>query len=275
MSVSTSAIPELNETNWMSWSSRMTARLCQLGLWHIIDESWEKPKLDLIVATKDVNGKVIALTAEQQLVNAKIKLDHGASCKRYLLAKEKAAGDIYTHLSPSQRALVCSYKEDPAAMWGKLLKIHSQQVPGMCFGAYKLNKAKLPKLFWGKALATAKKVLNMLLSAALLPDTTPYEIIERCKPDYAPLQVFGCRAFAHIGKDKHKSLDSHTVSAGALVTMDFGFRFRDHVLSHTVYKPGGVTETSYCCLSSYHNLQSILASQIRVPRLLLHRTLWT
>jgi hypothetical protein len=37
--------------------------------------------------------------------------------------------------------------------------------------------------------------------------------------------------------------------------MDFGFRFRDHVLSHTVYKPGGVTETSHCCLSSYHNLQ--------------------
>jgi hypothetical protein len=27
------------------------------------------------------------------------------------------------------------------------------------------------------------------------------------------------------------------------------------VLSHTVYKPGGVTETSHCCLSSYHNLQ--------------------
>jgi hypothetical protein len=37
--------------------------------------------------------------------------------------------------------------------------------------------------------------------------------------------------------------------------MDFVFRFRDHVLSHTVYKPGGVTETSHCCLSSYHNLQ--------------------
>jgi hypothetical protein len=37
--------------------------------------------------------------------------------------------------------------------------------------------------------------------------------------------------------------------------MDFGFRFRDHVLSHTVYKPGGVTETSHRCLSSYHDLQ--------------------
>jgi transposase InsO family protein len=136
MSVSASAVPELNETNWMSWSSRMTARLCQLGLWRIIDESWEQPKLDLIVATKDANGKVVALTAEQQTVNAKIKLDHGTLLERYLLAKEKAAGDIYAHLSPSQRALVRHYEEDPAAMWGKLLEIHGQQVPGMRFGAY-------------------------------------------------------------------------------------------------------------------------------------------
>jgi hypothetical protein len=73
-----------------------------------------------------------------------------------------------------------------------------------------LNEAKLPKSFWGKALATANKVLNMLPSAALPPDTTPYEIIEKRKPDYAPLRVFGCRAFAHVGKDKRKSLDSHT-----------------------------------------------------------------
>jgi hypothetical protein len=51
------------------------------------------------------------------------------------------------------------------------------------------------------------------------------------------------------------SLSPHSVGAGALVTMDFGFRFRDHVLSHTVYKPGGVTKTSHCCLSSYHDLQ--------------------
>jgi transposase InsO family protein len=73
-----------------------------------------------------------------------------------------------------------------------------------------LNEAKLPKSFWGKALATANKVLNMLPSTALPPDTTPYEIIEKCKPDYAPLRVFGCRTFAHVGKDKRKSLDSHT-----------------------------------------------------------------
>jgi hypothetical protein len=73
-----------------------------------------------------------------------------------------------------------------------------------------LNEAKLPKSFWGEALATANKVLNMLPSAALPPDTTPYKIIEKRKPDYAPLRVFGCRVFVHVGKDKRKSLDSHT-----------------------------------------------------------------
>jgi hypothetical protein len=189
----------------------MTAQLRQLGLWRIINESWEEPKLNLIVATKDADGKVVLLTAEQQMVNTKIKLDHGASCKRYLLAKEKAVGNIYAHLSPSQCALVRSYKEDPTAMWGKLLKIHSQQVPSMRFSAYKLNEAKLPKSFWGKALATANKVLNMLPSAALPPDTTPYKIIKKRKPDYTPLRVFRCRVFAHVGEDKCKSLNLHTM----------------------------------------------------------------
>jgi hypothetical protein len=74
-----------------------------------------------------------------------------------------------------------------------------------------LNKAQLPKSFWGKVLATANKVLNMLPSAALPPDTMLYKIIEKRKPDYTPLQVFGCCAFAHVGKDKHKSLNLHTM----------------------------------------------------------------
>jgi hypothetical protein len=73
-----------------------------------------------------------------------------------------------------------------------------------------LNEAKLPKLFSGEVLATANKMLNMLPSAALPPDTTPYKIIEKPKPSYAPLQVFGCRTFAHVSKDKCKPLNLHT-----------------------------------------------------------------
>jgi hypothetical protein len=74
----------------------------------------------------------------------------------------------------------------------------------------KLNKAKLPKSFWGEELATANKVLNMLPSAALPPDPMLYKIIEKRKPDYTPLRVFGCRAFTHVGIDKRESLDLHT-----------------------------------------------------------------
>jgi hypothetical protein len=191
----------------------MSAWLCQMGLWRIINKSWKQPKLDLIVATKDANGKVIALTAEKHKVNAKIKLGHGVSLKCCVLAKEKATGDIYAHLSPSQHTLIHPYEEDPATMWGKLLKIYSQQIPGMCFGTY-----------------------NTIFSIVQQPDEL--------------LQAVACRASGAL------------VSAGALVTMYFVFCFRDHVLSHTVYKPGGVTETSHCCLSSYHDLQSIPASQI-------------
>jgi hypothetical protein len=50
-----------------------------------------------------------------------------------------------------------------------------------------LNKAKLLRPFWGKALAKAKKVLDMLPSATLPPETMLYKIIEKRKPDYSPL----------------------------------------------------------------------------------------
>ena len=74
-----------------------------------------------------------------------------------------------------------------------------------------LNEAKLPKSFWGKALCTVNRVLNMLPSSALPPNTTPFEIIEKRKPDYSILRVFGCRAYALVDRKARKSLDSHVV----------------------------------------------------------------
>jgi hypothetical protein len=132
MSVSASAVPELNETNWMSWSSRMTARLRQLGLWRIIDESWEQPKLDLIVATKDTNGKVIALTAEQQTVNAKIKLDHGASLEHYLLAKEKAACDFTITMLDDELAIMAMLRALPREHYGEFVSALMRQKDLKC-----------------------------------------------------------------------------------------------------------------------------------------------
>jgi hypothetical protein len=51
----------------------------------------------------------------------------------------------------------------------------------------------------------------MLPLSALPPDTTPFEIIEKRKPDYSILRVFGCRAYAHVDRKARKSLDSHVV----------------------------------------------------------------
>jgi transposase InsO family protein len=72
-----------------------------------------------------------------------------------------------------------------------------------------LNESKLLKSFWAEALRTVNRVLNMLPLSALPPDTTPFEIIKKCKPDYSILHVFGCRAYAHVNRKARKLLDLH------------------------------------------------------------------
>jgi hypothetical protein len=66
-------------------------------------------------------------------------------------------------------------------------------------------------LFWGKVLSTVNKVLNMLPSASLDHNTTPFELIEKCKPDYSILHVFGCRGYVHVNRKACKSLNSHVI----------------------------------------------------------------
>jgi hypothetical protein len=72
-----------------------------------------------------------------------------------------------------------------------------------------LNNTRLPIRFWGEALSYYARLLNMCPSAAIPADTTPYKMANKRKPDYSTLCVFGCRAWAHVRKDKHKSLELH------------------------------------------------------------------
>jgi hypothetical protein len=72
-----------------------------------------------------------------------------------------------------------------------------------------LNNARLPIRFWGEVLSYYVRLLNMCLSAAIPTDTTPYEMANKCKPDYLTLRVFGCHAWVHVRKDKRKSLEPH------------------------------------------------------------------
>jgi hypothetical protein len=72
-----------------------------------------------------------------------------------------------------------------------------------------LNNACLPICFWGEALSYYAWLLNMCPSAAIPTNTMPYKIANKRKPDYLMLRVFGCRAWAHVCKDKRKSLKPH------------------------------------------------------------------
>jgi hypothetical protein len=72
-----------------------------------------------------------------------------------------------------------------------------------------LNNARLPICFWGKVLLYYTWLLNMCLLAAIPANTTPYKMANKRKPNYLTLRVFGCRAWAHMRKDKCKSLEPH------------------------------------------------------------------
>jgi hypothetical protein len=72
-----------------------------------------------------------------------------------------------------------------------------------------LNGARLPTRFWGEALYTYSRLLNMIPSAAIPAGTTPFKMVNKHKPDYSTLHVFGCCAWAHVCHKKCHSLKLH------------------------------------------------------------------
>jgi hypothetical protein len=72
-----------------------------------------------------------------------------------------------------------------------------------------LNGAHLPARFWGEGLNYLRHVIVRSPSSSIPPGTTPYEMVHKRKPDYSPLRVFGCRAWAHIQRKERKSLQDH------------------------------------------------------------------
>lgn len=69
-----------------------------------------------------------------------------------------------------------------------------------------LSDAGLPASFWGEALSCFLHVLNLSPSSAV-NGKTPHEAFYGHKPSGAHLCVFGCRAYAHIQKDKRRSFE--------------------------------------------------------------------
>jgi hypothetical protein len=154
MSVSTTAVPELTETNWVTWNVQQAARMCQLSVWSVITEEHTAPVLKLLKASTNKDGTLIPLTTDQKALNIRIRLSNNTTAECFHSARKKAASDIYIHLSQSQCAHVQGIEDNPIAMWDKLSSIHSQQVPGMWFGAY------------NKLLSVTKQLDKLLQSIA-------------------------------------------------------------------------------------------------------------
>jgi hypothetical protein len=86
-----------------------------------------------------------------------------------------------------------------------------------------LKEAGLPPIFWGEALACFVHTRNRCPTSSH-PYTTPYELWNGSNPTVET-------AWVHVGKDKRKKLQSHTIKCGFLSypTGHKGWKFWDPV----------------------------------------------
>jgi hypothetical protein len=88
-----------------------------------------------------------------------------------------------------------------------------------------LKEAGLPPIFWGEALACFVHTRNRCP-----PIQTPYELWNGSKPTVEHLRVFGSTAWVHVGKDKRKKLQSHTIKCFLNYPTSYkGWKFWDPV----------------------------------------------
>jgi hypothetical protein len=64
-----------------------------------------------------------------------------------------------------------------------------------------LAESGLPQSFQGDAILTIQYLRNQLPTTTLPNDTTPYECMEKSKPDLSHLRVWGCQCFVHIPEE--------------------------------------------------------------------------
>lgn len=68
-------------------------------------------------------------------------------------------------------------------------------------------ESEASKELWGEAILTAAYLTNRSPTSAL-KDKTPYEMWFGERPNVSNVKVFGCRAFAHISRNKRKKSDA-------------------------------------------------------------------
>ena len=69
-----------------------------------------------------------------------------------------------------------------------------------------LEAARLPPYLWGKAVLTAGYLWNHTESSTLPTGKTPFEMVNRRKPDLSHFHVFGSRCWAHIPSELQRKL---------------------------------------------------------------------
>jgi len=99
-----------------------------------------------------------------------------------------------------------------------------------------LSQSGLPKSFWGEAVSTANYVINRSPSAAL-SNITPYEALNKRKPNVGHFRVFGCVTYSHIPDEMRRKLDfksKRCVFVGYGNTTK-GYRLYDFVAKRVFY----------------------------------------
>jgi hypothetical protein len=97
-----------------------------------------------------------------------------------------------------------------------------------------LTAAQLPLTYWGEAALTAAFLFNLVTSASLPKDVTPYEALKSTKPDVSHLKTWGVRCFAHVPLELQTKLGHKSVEC---LFMGYppsgrGYRVRSLVSNH-------------------------------------------
>jgi hypothetical protein len=126
-------VEPLDGNNWFTFCPAMTARFQQCGLWHVVTGNVLPPPIPVyFVAT---GTPVVPLTAQEVLANSTLENDFNRKNDSWFNKDEKARGHLQAHVLVTQRVHI-EGESTAYAMWQALIKVHVQQVPGMCFNAY-------------------------------------------------------------------------------------------------------------------------------------------
>ncbi|KAF5357520.1 hypothetical protein D9757_013060 [Collybiopsis confluens] len=92
-----------------------------------------------------------------------------------------------------------------------------------------LQASGLPLSFWGDAVHTAVFIIMRLPTTALShikDDVTPYELLNKSKPDYSILRVFGCQCFFWVPNERRTKFGDKYEEGIFVGYVDSGYRVR-------------------------------------------------